>query len=125
MTLNKIQKLLKARRLWADAKKTDVQIAKASDLMSDVLTFSGPGKLLLTGLTNTHTIRTCDIAGIQIVVFVRGKTPQRDAIKLGRKYKITMLATELSMFEACGVLYHHGIRGVRIIQVDSASKHGT
>lgn len=115
MTLDKISQLLEAEILWANKNDLiDVQVAKASDLMSDVLTFSGPGKLLITGLTNNHTIRTCDIAGIQMVVFVRGKKPSQEAMRLGKKCNIAMLATKLSMFEACGLLYSQGIRGVRI-----------
>lgn len=117
MTLKKISELLHAEIVWIDQTcDIDIQVAKASDLMSDVLTFSGPGKLLITGLTNTHTIRTCDIAGIKAIVFARGKKPASEVVELGKKATIALLTTNLSMFEACGILYTHGLKGVRINQ---------
>jgi hypothetical protein len=115
--LNDIIKLLNAEILCgSNTESLDIQVAKASDLMSDVLRFSGPGKLLITGLTNNHTIRTCNIAGISAIIYVRGKTPSGETIELGEKNGITLLATRLSMFETCGILYAHGIEGVQIGQ---------
>jgi hypothetical protein len=117
VTLQKISELLHADIVWADqSHDVDFQVAKASDLMSDVLRFSGPGKLLITGLTNTHTVRTCDIAGIKAIVFARGKKPTTEVIELGKNASIALLTTNLSMFEACGILYSQGIRGVQINQ---------
>ncbi len=113
MTLTELQKLLKAEMLCGTLEENlDIQIAKASDLMSDVLAYTGPGELLLTGLTNHQVIRTCDIAGLRAVVFVRGKRPAEDTVKLATKCNICLLATRLSMFESCGILFSHGIRGV-------------
>lgn len=115
MTLDKIKELLNCRVLCgSDKLQIDVKSAKASDLMSDVLRFSGPGKLLLTGLTNIQVVRTCDIAGICAVVFVRGKQPSAETVELSRNCDITILTTDLSMFEACGILYANGIEGVTI-----------
>jgi hypothetical protein len=89
MTLSQIKKLLKCRVLCGTKKlQIDVKSAKASDLMSDVLRYSGPGKLLLTGLTNIQVIRTCDIADILAVVFVRGKIPSTETVKLSKKCDI-------------------------------------
>ena len=46
----------------------------ASDLMSDVLTLNTDESLLLvTGLANLQTIRTCEMSDIKTVIFVRGK----------------------------------------------------
>jgi len=117
VTLDKISELLNADMLWTgNTRGIDIQVAKASDLMSDVLTFSGPGKLLITGLTNKHTIHTCEIAGIQAIIFVRGKKPSAEMIELGKKNKIFLFASNLSMFETCGILYTNGIKGVQIHQ---------
>lgn len=98
----------------AENLQLNIRSAKASDLMSDVLRYSGPGKLLVTGLTNIQVVRTCDIAGICVVIFVRGKKPLADTIDLARSCGITILATNLSMFDACGVLYSNGLKGVTI-----------
>ncbi len=117
MTLHQIKEFLNAEVLTESSDQNiDIKVAKASDLMSDVLRFSGPGKLLLTGLTNTHVIRTCEIASICAVVFVRGKEPPGETVELGKKCNISILTTNLSMFESCGILFSKGLRGVPIRQ---------
>ncbi len=115
MTLDKIKKLLNAQILCKHRDHNcDIKYAKASDLMSDVLAFSQPFSkpeaLLITGLTNKHVIRTCEIAGVCAVVFVRGKNPSTETIKLAKDCKIAILTTKLKMFEACGILYSNGIK---------------
>ncbi|MGB3339997.1 MAG: transcriptional regulator [bacterium] len=115
MILEKIKELLDCQILCgSDQLQIDVISAKASDLMSDVLGFSEPGKLLLTGLTNIQVIRTCDIAGICAVIFVRGKQPSTETVELSKDCGIALLTTSLSMFDSCGILYANGIKGVTI-----------
>lgn len=114
MTLSQIQKLLNADLVSAHAEQNlDIKYAKASDLMSDVLAFSQPvcehNTLLITGLTNKQVVRTCEIAGVAAIVFVRGKNPSSETIELARQCNIPLLTTKLKMFEACGVLYSNGI----------------
>lgn len=92
----------------------DIDFAYASDLMSDVLLLAKPGALLLTGLANNQTIRTCKIAASSAIIFVRGKKPPDAAVKLAAEYKIPILSTELSMFDACGILFSNGIKGIPI-----------
>jgi predicted transcriptional regulator len=118
MTLSQIQTLLSAELLFEyGAQDLDIKYAKASDLMSDVLAFSQPfserNTLLITGLTNKQVIRTCEIAGVAAIIFVRGKNPTDETIKLARQCNIPVLTTRLKMFEACGILYTNGIIGVR------------
>lgn len=117
MTLFRIQELLNADIIVGhEARELEVKFAKASDLMSDVLAFSQPytdrNTLLITGLTNNQVVRTCEIAGVGAIVFVRGKHPPAETIELARQCKITLLTTALKMFEACGILYANGIAGV-------------
>jgi len=73
----------------------------ASDLLSDILTFSKEGYILLTGLTSYQVIRTAELTGAIAVVFVRGKFPTSDALALARAHHITILRTEHLMFESC------------------------
>lgn len=88
----------------------EIKCIVASDLMSDVLNSSAPAELLLTGLTNNQTVRTCEIAGISAVVFVRGKKPDKETIKLAEECRIPLLSSELCLFDACGILYSRGIK---------------
>jgi hypothetical protein len=73
----------------------------ASDLMSDVLTSAEPGSLLLTGLANSHVICTCSVADLAGVVFVQGKRPAPEVVSEARTKGITLIATRMTMFEAC------------------------
>ena len=117
MTLSRIQELLNANLIVGHgAHELDIKFAKASDLMSDVLAFSQPytdrNTLLITGLTNNQVVRTCEIAGVGAIIFVRGKHPPAETVELARRCQITLLTTAVKMFEACGILYAHGIAGV-------------
>lgn len=73
----------------------------ASDLMSDVLTAAEPGSLLLTGLANTHVVCTCSVADLAGVVFVQGKRPAPDVIGQAQAKSLPLIATKMTMFEAC------------------------
>jgi len=115
MTLIQIQELLQAALISErGASDIDIKFAKASDLMSDVLAFSQPfsdrNTLLITGLTNKQVVRTCEIAGVGAIIFVRGKNPSTETIELAQDCSIPLLTTRLKMFEACGILYINGIK---------------
>jgi predicted transcriptional regulator len=111
MTLNEIRDILEAEVLTSDSDMNiEVDGGCGSDLMSDVLAFSTPGDLLITGLVNDAVIRTAAVAAIKAIVFVRGKRPKKDTIALAERKEIPLLATNLSMFEACGRLYEKGLR---------------
>jgi hypothetical protein len=73
----------------------------ASDLMSDVLASAEPGSLLLTGLTNSHVVRTCSVADLAAVVFVQGKRPPAEVVDEARAENLPLIATRMPMFEAC------------------------
>jgi len=113
--LSQIQELLEAQLICESGKQgVNIEFAKASDLMSDVLAFSLPfsdcNTILITGLTNQQVIRTCEIAGVAAIVFVRGKNPSAETIELAHQCGIPLLTTKLKMFEACGILYSSGIK---------------
>ena len=67
--------------------------------------------MLLTGLNNPQVIRTADMMDMHCVVFVRGKQPDEQILKLADMRGIAVLTTELPMFTACGLLYDAGLRG--------------
>jgi hypothetical protein len=114
MTIPQLMELLKAELVSEQgADQLEIKYAKASDLMSDVLAFSKPfsdrNTILITGLTNKQVVRTCEIAGVGAIVFVRGKNPSSETIALAKQCDIPLLATKLKMFEACGILYTNGL----------------
>ena len=85
--------------------------AFGSDLMSDVLAFAKEQSLLLTGLVNPQVIRTALMLDMPCVVFVRAKKLSDDVIALAKESGVTVLSTELRMFETCGKLYANGLKG--------------
>jgi hypothetical protein len=85
----------------------------AADLMSDVLAFSGPGIVLLTGLTSIQSVHTADVADLPAIIYIGGKRPPVAAVEIAAKQKILLFSTALTMFEACGILFREGLRVVQ------------
>jgi len=83
LELAQIIKLLDCK-VVAGAKNLDLSVDAvfAADLMSDVLAFTVPGSLLLTGLTNVQSVITAHVAEAKAIIYVRGKKPDADAVKL-------------------------------------------
>jgi len=52
------------------------------------------------------------VAGVLVVVFVRGKRPDEPVIELARRYNLPVLLTRYSLFVASGRLYMNGLRGL-------------
>jgi predicted transcriptional regulator len=112
MMLEEVRKILEAEVLiGSDLDKIHVATGCGADLMSDVLSFSRKGALLLTGLTNAQVVRTSDMAEITAICFVRGKRPPEETIELAKSHNLPLLATRLPMFESCGRLYRSGLMG--------------
>ena len=112
MMLAQIREILGAEVIYGtNLDSIEIFTGCGADLMSDVLSFSKTGGLLLTGLTNVQVVRTADMAGIVAVCFVRGKRPSPEAIGLASTGGIPLLATVLPMFESCGRLYRGGLVG--------------
>jgi len=112
MTLEEIRDLLEADLIVGDNKiHMDIERAFGADLMSDVLAFAKEGSLLLTGLINPLVVRTADTIGLSAIVFVRGKRPSEETVKLAIEKNIPLLSTRYIMFETCGRLYSKGIKG--------------
>ena len=94
----------------ADLGRT-VRTACASDLMSDVLAFSKPRSILLSGLNTPQTIRTAEIADLLAVCLAFGKTPDATTIELAEESNIPLMTTALSLYSASGRLYTKGLGG--------------
>ena len=112
MKLSDVKNILEAT-VYAGEDMLDMEVRSAcgSDLMSDVLAFAKDHAMLLTGLQNLQVIRTAEMIDIEAVVFVRGKVPGEDAVKLAEAKGIVLMTTEFPMFVACGMLYSNGLSG--------------
>ena len=112
MKIREIQSLLGAQLLCGEENLDhDVYSACCSDMMSDVLAYVKDQGVLLTGLVNPQVVRTASMMDMVCIVFVRDKDPSPEIIELSRENGIVMMKSALRAFEACGILYHAGLRG--------------
>lgn len=112
MQLREIKTILNASVLCGGENlEQEVLSACGSDFMSDVLAFVKDQAVLLTGLVNPQVIRTADMVDMKCVVFVRGKRPSEEIIELAHDRGIVVMTSPKRMYEACGLLYHKGLRG--------------
>ncbi|HTY23534.1 MAG TPA: hypothetical protein VMC85_10415 [Desulfomonilaceae bacterium] len=120
MKLRDILEILSARVLVEhQGLDGEIPMAGAADLMSDVLAFGSEGMMLMTGLTNPQVVRTAEMAGINVVVFVRDKTPPPETVELAKDSGITILITRYTMYEACGRLYQAGLPGLGPVKIEN------
>jgi len=110
MTLDEVLSILEGRLVTPGLSLAcPIMMGCGADLMSDVLAFTHSGTLLLTGLVNPQVVRTAEMADILAIVFVRGKVPPAETISLAVDKGIPLLATRLTLYEACGRLYQAGL----------------
>jgi predicted transcriptional regulator len=88
----------------------DFEEVCAADLMSEVLAFASSGSILITALRNVQSVITAHVAEVKAIIYVRGKLPDEEAVKLAEQKHIPLLTTPLSMFEVCGRLHTRGLR---------------
>ena len=114
MKLREIVDLLGAEVLTGNGLVDEIEVNHcfSADLMSDVLGRTHANGILITGITNPQAVRTADIADIKAVCMVRGKQPAAETVALAKQKVIPLFVTKLTMFEACGILYMNGLRGV-------------
>lgn len=112
MKIREIMDVLEAEILTGK-ENLDMEISSAcgADLMSDVMAFVKENVVLLTGLVNPQVVRTAEMMDISVIIFVRGKKPEKNIISLAEELGMTILTTKHPMFIACGMLYSAGITG--------------
>lgn len=112
MQIQKIAELLNAKILCGESHVTGtVNSACGCDMMSDVLAFVKDQAVLLTGLCNPQVVRTAEMMDMRCIVFVRGKTPPEEVLRLADEAGIVVMTTEERMYVACGKLYANGLTG--------------
>ncbi len=110
MKLAEILEIIEGKPITKDVDlEQEVEMGCGADLMSDVLAFTHEGTILMTGLTNPQVVRTAEVAGIKAIVFVRGKLPPAETIRLAEEKGIALLSSKYTMFETCGRLYKAGL----------------
>ncbi|MDO4618871.1 MAG: hypothetical protein Q4B31_05035 [Clostridia bacterium] len=114
MKLSEVKNILSCKVLCGeDILDHEVMSACGSDLMSDVLAFVKDRALLLTGLMNPQVIRTAEMMDITAIVFVRGKIPGDDLIRMAEAKDMVLMSTDEPLYIAAGLLYSNGLVGKR------------
>jgi predicted transcriptional regulator len=114
MTLRDIRNILDADVLCGEQLlDREVKTGFACDLISEMLAFASTGTLLITSLKNPHVIHTAEVMDAVGVVFVGGKKPNLSTMKQIANSRIPLLATDLLIFKCCGLLFQHGVQGVK------------
>lgn len=112
LSLNAVCELLSGRVICGEDKaERHVSSACGCDLMSDVLAFTRPGSVLLTGLTNPQVVRTAEMLDLKGIVFVRDKRPDEKTVELARSLNLVLILTPYPLYESCGRLYAAGLGG--------------
>ena len=110
MKLSKIVQLIDGKVLTDQAiDGREIAGAMGADLMSDVLSSIKPESILLTGLCNPQVVRTALIADIHAIIFIRGKNPAQETIKLANEEDIPLITTIRGLYDACGILFQAGL----------------
>ena len=110
MTLKEIvDKLGASVGLGSDKLDREEEFCFASDLMSDVLTLGDYNPVILTGLCNMQTIRTCEMGNLDIIVLVRKKKASEEMIEEAEDEGMVVMESDFSMFKACGLLFKAGM----------------
>lgn len=111
MQLCQVIEILNGRALNEFNCAREVEYGFETTLLSDVLAHAKPHTtLLLTGILNPQVVRTAEMVDAAGIVFVRGKTPDENTIRLAAEIGIPLVVTRLGMFEACGKLYASGVQ---------------
>ena len=96
----------------ADRLDEENDIVFASDLMSEVLTIGDHSPILLTGLCNMQTIRTCEMGNLDVIVLVRKKKATEEMIEEAEDEGMVLMECDYSMFKACGILFAAGLNPI-------------
>lgn len=112
LTIREISAILAGNVICGDDSLDDtIRSACGCDLMSDVLAFTRPGSVLLTGLTNAQVVRTADMLDLKVIVFVRDKRPDELTIQMARDMHMVIILSPYSLYESCGRLFAAGLPG--------------
>jgi serine kinase of HPr protein (carbohydrate metabolism regulator) len=77
----------------------------ASDLLSDVMGHAREGQAWITLQTHKNVVAIASLKEIPVVILVRGRRPDDDAVVAAGEEGVVICSTPLDAFEACGRLH--------------------
>jgi predicted transcriptional regulator len=76
-----------------------------SDMLSDVLANSSEGNLWITLQTHVNIVAVANLKNLAGILIVNNRQPEESTLKKAAEEKITVMTTELSAFDAAGIIY--------------------
>jgi len=76
-----------------------------SDLLSDVLASSNQDQVWLTHHTHANIVAVAAVKDLSAIVIVDGRKLDEDAASRAKAEKVNVISTELSTFEAAGLIF--------------------
>jgi len=105
MDITLVKEMLRCSDITGICSEAECSGICASDLMSEVLMMAERGHLIITNLLNMQTVRTAEMVEASGIIFVNGKEPNKEMVNLAKNKGISVLVTQYSLFETCGILY--------------------
>jgi hypothetical protein len=106
-----------ADKLGLDLKSTgapldaDVQVAYASDILSDVMSRAREGSIWITLQTHANIVAVADLKSLAGIILVAGRQPEEDTLEKANGMQVPIFTTNHTAFEIAGRLYEIGIKG--------------
>ncbi len=115
MRLDEMAKLLELEALTPTCAEhlasEDIAQGYASDLLSDVLAHAPAGGVLVTLQVHLNVIAVASHAGLRVVIFASGRTPEPDVVERAAEEGLALFRAQADTFEIVGRLYQLGLRG--------------
>lgn len=89
----------------------EVTAGYVSDVLSDVLTYAGPGNLWITRQVHLNIVPIAGARDIAAIIVVNSRVVEPEILEKAEKDKIPIFVTDMNAFQAVGKLYAAGIRG--------------
>lgn len=113
MTLKSIAQLLNGEFLGSEESLAEpIEYISCSDLMSEVLAYSVPDAVLVTGLCTAQTVRTAAISDSKAIIYVFGQKPSPNTLKLAKELSLSIIITTKGAFEVCAILQNNGLKRI-------------
>lgn len=88
----------------------EVSSGYASDLLSDVLARAKNGALWVTNHKHANIIGVAVMLNLAGVVIAGGVEPDPGTVEKAKEEKVSLLTTEMTLYEAVGKMYELGIK---------------
>ncbi len=96
-----------------EAADKEVTGGYVSDLLSDVMGNASAGDVWVTIQKHVNTIAVAHLRDIAAIVLANGRQPEEEMVRRAVEEQVSVIVTQLPVFDVAGILYGLGLRGGR------------